>query len=64
MTDYQKTIAEAAESANEFVMLEDGFVYWWPEKPGAYSSAALRALADELDKRNAEWDAIVQKEFS
>lgn len=48
-------IVQMAEDADEFVKLEDGFVYYWPNKPGAITAHELRFLADELDNRNAEY---------
>lgn len=46
---------------NEFVTLEDGYVYYWPtDNCGAIPAYALRFIADELDKRNAEWDKQIQ----
>ena len=51
-----------ADERKEFVHLEDGYVYYWPDGDGALNPPILRAFADELDRRNTEWDAIVQKE--
>lgn len=43
--------------------LEDGYVYWGSNgTSGALSAWQLRALADELDKRNKEWDTIIQND--
>lgn len=55
-----KDIIELAEERGEFVKLEDGYVYWYP-KGGAISSYRLRAMADELDRRNADWDKTVEQ---
>jgi hypothetical protein len=44
-----------AEERNEFVALECGRVHWCPQSAGAISSHQLRWIADELDRRNAEW---------
>ncbi len=43
----------------EFVTLEDGFVHYWPHRGGGLSSHVLRWIADELDRRNADWLATV-----
>lgn len=57
MTD--ERIIEIANERDEFVKLDDGFVYFWPDKSphGAYAAHHLRQLADELDRRNAKWQA-------
>jgi len=59
----------------EFATLEDGYVYWIPTFKSvkhstggtttglsAISSAVLRQIADELDKRNAAWDKQIQED--
>lgn len=48
---------------DDFVMLEDGYKYFWPdgEHRGAMSAELLRLIADELDSANAAWDTIVQE---
>lgn len=61
-------IVGKVEEAQEFVTLEDGFVYFWPSRPprynGALSAWHLRLIADELDKRNAPLQAEIDKYFS
>jgi hypothetical protein len=57
-------IVEAAERGGDFTTLDDGYVYFWPTSScGAFSANDLRILADELDRRNKEWDDTVQKEI-
>lgn len=56
-------IVEIAEESKEFVMLEDGFVYYWPNKSGAISAHELRALADEIDRRNRDWHDQINEYF-
>ena len=60
----KKRVIAMAEERKEFVTLEDGYVYYWPEGSphGAFPAVALRLLADELDRRNAEWDKQVQSD--
>jgi hypothetical protein len=56
-------LLKIANERGEFGELEDGYVNWWPtdsSRGGAISAWQLRTLADELDKRNAVWDAVVQ----
>lgn len=40
--------------------LEDGYQQFWTSH-GAISAVELRIIADELDKRNADWDAKVKQ---
>jgi hypothetical protein len=63
MSDKPRIIT-VAESSDEFVTLEDGFVYYWPSKEhyGALTATELRALADELDRRNAAWQATIDND--
>lgn len=54
---------ERATAMRDFITFEDGYVWYWPSGVGGFNAGELRALADELDRRNAEWNAIVQKEI-
>lgn len=57
-------IVEVADKENEFVTLEDGFVYYWPKLlDGCLAAHELRELADELDKRNKEWNDNINEYF-
>mgnify|MGYP006298727631 CR=1 FL=1 len=53
---------EFAQKSNEFVTAADGYVYYWPSgfAGGCFNAQMLRELADELDKRNEEWDKQVE----
>ena len=72
-----KNLIQLIVDRDEFVTLEDGYVYWWPTLKvvkhesggttgggGALSSETLRTIADELDRRNAEWDKQIQEDLS
>jgi hypothetical protein len=51
------------DSRKSLVTGDDGYVVFWPTSSvGAYTSYDLREIADELDKRNAAWDAIIQSD--
>lgn len=56
-------IVKVAEEANEFIQLEDGFWYYWPQKFGAIPAYQLRQLADELDRRNKVWEESIDEYF-
>lgn len=45
----------------DFVTFEDGYVYFWPTGNGGFEAHQLREIADELDRRNADWDAKVRE---
>lgn len=46
----------------EFIIAEDGYVYYWPQGAGGcLNERILRIIADELEWRNAEWDAVVKR---
>jgi hypothetical protein len=50
---------------DEFITDVDGFVYYWPKgSSGHYAAWMLRAIADELDQRNAAWQEIIDRELS
>lgn len=65
MEDAQKRIVAFAHNKGEFETLHDGYQYYWPSAAGggAFSSWMLRALADELDRLNADWDKQVREYF-
>jgi hypothetical protein len=57
-------VAQLADERGDFVTGEDGFVVWWPRVVnGSLNAAELRILADELDRRNAEWASVVAQEL-
>ena len=51
--------------ADDIITGDDGFAVYWPERwvHGAFSAHDLRAIADELDRRNAPWAAEVEAYF-
>ena len=72
-TAEEQRLIKLISERNEFQQLEDGYIYWWPTIDtvfhedgaatgggGALSSWQLRAIADELDRRNATWDRMVK----
>lgn len=53
------------EEREDFVRDVDGYVYFAPNRANGHLSASmLRALADELDRRNAPWDAQINQYFA
>lgn len=60
MKSRKEIVLESMES--DVITLEDGYQYFDTTK-GGLSAADLRDIADELDRRNAEWDAKVRQEL-
>lgn len=59
------SIIELATKNDEFVTLDDGYKYWWPDKlNGCVSAYQLRELADELDKLNEPWQQEIENYFN
>lgn len=57
-------VIKMTDKVGGFVKLEDGFVYCdFCNLRGCFSAQNLRDLADELDRRNAEWQAVVESEL-
>lgn len=62
----KERVIRISDELDEFITDVDGFVYWWPDgsEHGHLSACHLRILADELDRRNAEWQAKINDLFS
>jgi hypothetical protein len=61
LSELKARVIRMADERSDFVQLEDGYVYYAPTSGhGALPPWALRALANEIDKRNSAWDAIIQ----
>lgn len=59
-----KSLIKLIEEAGDFIIGDDGFVIFWPSDRGAFTAHNLREIADELDKRNKEWEEQLQAYFS
>ncbi len=57
-------IIQVADERGEFVYLEDGFLYYEPKGAGVLTAHELRTIADELDRRNKDWDDQINEYFS
>jgi hypothetical protein len=57
-------IIKHAEKHDEFIMLEDGFWYYWPKGAGAISEYDLLLLHQELVRRNKKWNEDINEYFS
>jgi hypothetical protein len=54
---------EGVDRAGEILPREDGALAYWPMTNGVHLTAQmLRALAEELDVRNAPWEEEVKRE--
>ena len=57
-------IIKIAEQYGEFVMLEDGFWYYWPRiDNGGISEYDLYLLWQELKRRNKKWKEDIDEYF-
>jgi hypothetical protein len=51
-------------AASDFITGDDGWVVYWPkDSNGALSAWQMRVIAEELDRRNAQWDTEVAEHF-
>lgn len=60
--DHVARVLSLADERGDFVRGDDGYTYYWPTNEasrGCLPSWALRALADEMDKRDTTWHAII-----
>lgn len=56
---------QISEERGDFVLGDDGYYVYWPSKSdGALAPHHLRWLADELDHKNKDWHATVQRELT
>lgn len=56
------SIVQKAEERGDFIQVEDGFWHYFPTGSSFLSAWDLRVLARELDRRNSEWQAIIDKD--
>lgn len=56
-------IIKKADERGEFIMLEDGFWYYWPVDRGAISEYDLFLLWQELKRRNKMWKEDIDEYF-
>ena len=55
MTDYVEEFrARVLEASVDEIVCDFEWVFWPTDNKGHYTAAALRVLADELDRRNEE----------
>ena len=59
----QQELIQRIDESGDFVTLDDGFVYYWPSGNGSLAAYVLRWIADELDKRNKEWNKQINDYF-
>jgi hypothetical protein len=59
--DHVARVLRLADERGDFVSGDDGYTYYWPSEAsrGALPSWALRVLANEMDKRDTTWNAIL-----
>lgn len=57
--EYKRRLLEVVDS--QLIQEVDGFYYYFPENGGFITSHGLRIIADELDRRNKDWDDEITK---
>lgn len=62
--EYRQRVIANCDNRNEIGPLEDGFQYFWIKDRGALSAFDLRILADELDRRNKDWQEQIDRALS
>lgn len=60
---FQRRVLDKMEERKEIDAMEDGLYYYFPGTRGCVSSDGLRVIADELDRRNAEYLKGIDKYF-
>jgi len=65
MAQTPEDIVKLIDERKEFVTGDDGFVVFWPTNGicGAFTANNLRVIADELDRRNKEWESQLNDYF-
>ena len=61
--EIDRRVVESLDKRQEVITLDDGFQYFWIENRGALTAHNLRAIADELDRRNSAWKEQVEREL-
>lgn len=62
--DYKHRVITMCDERDEIDRLDDGYQYYFPSGHGALSSVDLRIIADELDRRNKDWEEQVERDLS
>lgn len=56
----QERLIPLLDERGDLLTSDDGYVIFWPtENHGAFTASDLRLIADEIDKRNKDWDETV-----
>lgn len=61
--DYARRVVSRAEVKVLIVQFEDGHWYFFPGPDGAFSAYGLKAIADELLRRNEEYERRVKEDL-
>ena len=62
--EHRERLIANCDKYNEIGPLDDGFHYFWIKDRGAMSAADLRVIADELDRRNKDWQEQIEQDLS
>lgn len=56
-------IIDKCKKGDHFFRLDDGFMYFFPDRKGGISASQLREIADHLDKENEEITKSIEEFF-
>lgn len=62
--EHRERVLAKCDEFGEIGPLDDGFRYFWIRNRGAMSAADLRVIADELDRRNKDWQDQIDRELT
>ena len=62
--EHRERVIANCNQHNDIGPLDDGFQYFWVRERGALSASDLRAIADELDRRNKDWREQIERDLS
>jgi len=61
---HRRKVISSLNKYKEIGPLDDGFQYFWIKDRGALSARDLRIIADELDARNQDWKAQIERDLA
>ena len=61
--DQAHKLIQTVYMRDEIQPLEDGFYRYFPSSRGGLNAWELRTIADELDNRNRDWQAQIDREL-
>jgi len=63
MTEWNMRERILKHAEKDIFPMDDGFYYWGPCGGGGISSYELRIIAEELDRRNKDWEETIERDL-